>query len=205
MRPEHRSAPGKNPAENPRHAPDFLTLGITLSRIPLAVLFAALLLGGEDWHSGAGALRFLACTAVLGLVEASDLLDGLVARSFNRASEWGAILDPYADSISRLLVFWSLAAADLALLATPLVMALRDITVAYARIVMMRRGRSVTARRSGKVKAVVQGGGAFLLLLGPRLVEGPWLMPAVSWLVILVTAVSAFEYVLAAARTSEGS
>lgn len=180
---------------------DALTLTITLSRIPLAFLFAGLLLTRNGPLAAHGGV-LIACGAVLGLIEMSDLLDGLLARFLKRASEWGAILDPYADSISRVVVFWALARADLALWVTPLVMALRDITVAYSRIVLMRRGASVSARLSGKVKAVVQGGGGLLLLFGPLYgpVAGEWAMPALSWLVIVVTGLSAIEYVAAAAR-----
>lgn len=193
---------------------DALILSITLSRIPLAFLFAGLLLTREGLIAGQGGWAdqtdrwvLIACGVVLGLIEMSDLLDGLLARFLKRASEWGAILDPYADSISRVVVFWALARADLALWVTPLVMALRDITVAYSRIALMRRGGSVSARLSGKAKAVVQGGGGLLLLFGP--VVWPhtesWPKAAVSWIVIVVTALSAIEYVAAAARVAHRS
>ncbi len=180
---------------------DVLIFTITLSRIPLAFLFAGLLPApGGPPLADAGVL--IACGVVLGLIEMSDLLDGLLARFLKRASEWGAILDPYADSVSRVVVFWALARADLALWVTPLVMALRDITVAYSRIVLMRRGGSVSARLSGKVKAVVQGGGGLLLLFGPAYWPhaGSWPMAVLSWLVVVVTGLSAIEYVAAAAR-----
>ncbi len=181
-----------------------LIVAITLSRIPLAFLFAGLLLARNSQPVQGGPL--IACGAILGLIEASDLADGLLARFFNRASEWGAILDPYADSVSRLVVFWTLARADLALWFTPLVMAVRDITVAYARIVLMRRGGSVSARLSGKAKAVVQGGGALLLLFGPTYWPhtGSWPVATLSWLVAVVTAFSLVEYVTAAIRSPKG-
>jgi len=82
------------------------------------------------------------------------------------------------------------------------------VTVAYSRITMARHGRSVAARWSGKVKAVVQGLCAFLLVAGP-LYEGwtgIWPRQALSWTVAVVTAASAVEYVrgaLEAARSSE--
>lgn len=181
-----------------------LIVAITLSRIPLAFLFAGLLLARDSQPVQGG--TWLACGALLGLIEASDLLDGLLARFLHRASEWGAILDPYADSVSRLVVFWALARADLALWFTPLVMAVRDITVAYSRIVLMRRGASVSARLSGKAKAVVQGGGALLLLFGPTYWPhtGTWPVVALSWLVAVVTALSLIEYVAAAIRSPKG-
>ncbi|MEM7357205.1 MAG: CDP-alcohol phosphatidyltransferase family protein, partial [Acidobacteriota bacterium] len=105
---------------------------------------------------------------------------------------------------ARLIVYWSLAAAGLTLAVLPLVMALRDITVAYSRLSMAQHGVSVAARRSGKIKAWVQGLGAIFLLLGPLHVgwSSPGSVVVASWLVLLVTAASAIEYVAAAVRSS---
>lgn len=185
---------------------DGLILSITLSRIPLAILFAVLLLHSEGTLDHQTGVLF-ACGAILGLIEVSDLLDGLLARVWSRASEWGAILDPYSDSLSRLIVFWSLARAELALGGVPLVMAIRDVTVAYARIILIRQRASVSARLSGKVKAVVQGAAGLLLLFGPLYwpLVGSWPMTALSWLVALVTGLSAIEYVLAAVQSTRRS
>ena len=161
-------------------------------RVPLAIAFAIALP-----HSVDSPPRLLGCLALLLLQELSDLLDGLLARRLEVVSEWGQMFDPFADSVSRLIVYWSLATAGLTFAVLPLVMALRDVTVAYSRLVASVHGGSVSARWSGKVKAVVQGLGAAFLLLAP--LHLPWTgsgSPAVvSWIVLLVTAGSAVEYV----------
>jgi phosphatidylglycerophosphate synthase len=79
-------------------------------------------------------------------------------------------------------------------------MALRDVTVAYCRIAIARKHQSVSAFWSGKIKAVVQGGGAILLTAAPLYLEhvGQWPPAAISWIIIAVTAVSALEYISAA-------
>jgi CDP-diacylglycerol--glycerol-3-phosphate 3-phosphatidyltransferase len=138
----------------------------------------------------------LACSIILAISEVTDALDGFLARRLGVVSETGAMLDPYSDSISRLIVYWSLAWAGLALAIVPLVMAVRDVTVAYARITWVRKGKSVSARWSGKVKAVVQGVAAFALLWAPVYDDwtGEWVSTAVSWLVIAVTVYSAADY-----------
>ena len=76
-------------------------------------------------------------------------------------------------------------------------MAVRDITVAYSRILLAQKSYSVSARISGKVKATVQAIGSFLALLGPFYWDytGFWTINALSWIVISVTAFSAVEYV----------
>ncbi len=172
----------------------FLVQTLTAVRVPLAIAFASVLL-----LSTADSTRLLVCLALLVLQEVSDMLDGALARRLGVVSRWGQIFDPFADSVSRLIVYWALAQAGLALAVVPLVMALRDVTVAYSRLVAADHGGSVSARLSGKVKALVQGLGAMFLTAAP--LHAPWggVSPAmVSWIVLLVTAGSAVDYVLAA-------
>lgn len=168
---------------------------LTLSRIPMAIIFG-LVLNSCQWSYG----LLLFCLVLLGLIELSDLLDGYSARRLGIVSEEGAMLDPYADSVSRLIVFWSLASVHYILFLVPLVMALRDVTVAYSRIILTKNNRSVAAKLSGKIKAIVQGVGAFVILLGPVYwgVTGEWTKQALSWIIIIATAASVFEYAASA-------
>jgi len=172
-----------------------LVLSLTLARIPLALAFAALYAAAAP-----SIARILAGLILLGLMELSDVFDGLIARRLGVVSEWGAMLDPYADSFSRLVVFWSLALAGYVLWITVLVMALRDVTVSYCRVTLTRSGRTVRAMRSGKIKAIVQAVAGLIIVLAPAFERwiGAWIYPALSWLVALVTAASAAEYVMAA-------
>jgi CDP-diacylglycerol--glycerol-3-phosphate 3-phosphatidyltransferase len=168
---------------------------MTLIRIPMGAAFGLVLV-----YAAGGSLKLIACLALLILIEASDLLDGVFARRYDLVSEYGAMLDPYADSITRLIVYWSMAANDLVLFLVPLAMALRDVTVAYARISLAKKNRTVSAKRSGKIKAMFQAIGAFLALLGPYYWDtvGSWSFHALSWVLITVTLLSAVEYVRAA-------
>ena len=135
--------------------------------------------------------------AILVAVEATDLFDGIIARRKRLESEYGATLDPYSDSITRLIIYWSLASKNLVFLVIPLTMAVRDITVAYARIILAKKNQSVSARTSGKIKATTQAVGSFLALLGPFYWNfiGYWSFYALSWIIITVTFFSAVEYV----------
>ena len=189
---------------DPRQRRRFLLVqALTGVRIPLAIVFAVAVPGA----AGSMAAR-LGCLALLLALEASDLLDGSLARRFGVVSTWGQAFDPFVDSVSRLLVYWSLAAAGLTLGFVPLVMALRDVTVFWSRVLASTHGGSIAARRSGKVKAWVQGSGAILLLLAPLYAPegGRGVAAALSWVVAGVTALSAIEYVaggLAAMRAGE--
>lgn len=166
--------------------------------MPLAVAFAVSLLALDQ-----SAARMVVCIGLLLVVETTDALDGFLARRLGRATRTGAMLDPYADSFSRLTVYWALACGGLVLPFVPLIMALRDVTVAYSRIVLAGCGRSVSANISGKIKAIVQSVGALAATLGPLYwqVLGKWPIVAISWTVAIVTAASAVEYVHAARRS----
>ncbi|MBN2244884.1 MAG: CDP-alcohol phosphatidyltransferase family protein [Candidatus Aminicenantes bacterium] len=165
---------------------------LTLIRIPLAILFAIFLLSGRDTPT-----KLIITMILLVLIETTDAVDGKIARFYQLVSEYGATLDPFADSISRLIVYWALASHDLILFLVPLCMAVRDITVAYSRILLAQRGQSVSARISGKIKAIFQASLSPLILLSPYYLEhtGRWPFYALSWLVITVTLLSAVQYV----------
>ncbi|MFA9453393.1 MAG: CDP-alcohol phosphatidyltransferase family protein [Candidatus Aminicenantaceae bacterium] len=191
-----------NPPDTRKATTGYIALQImTLIRIPMAVIFGLILV-----YTGPSNLKLIACLALLALIEASDLLDGVIARRYNLVSEYGAMLDPYADSITRLIVYFSMASHNLVLSLVPMAMALRDVTVAYARISLAKKNRTVSAKRSGKIKAMFQAIGAFVALLGPYYWDtiGSWSFHALSWVLITVTLLSAVEYVRAALRALSG-
>ena len=174
-----------------------LVQSITLVRIPLSVVLFVVLLAFQE-----STLTLVIALILLSLIETTDAIDGHIARHFNLASEYGATLDPFADSISRLIIYSALASKNLVLLLVPLTMALRDITVAYARILLAKKNRSVSARISGKIKAIVQAFGSFLAILGPYYWDrvGNWSFLVLSWIIIAVTFLSSIEYIRDAFR-----
>jgi len=167
-------------------------LSMTLVRIPLSFLFFLVMLTCRNpgWTL---ALSFF----LLAAIEFTDAFDGKIARKYGLVTEYGAAVDPFADSVSRIVVYWALAQRGLVLSLLPLVMAVRDVTVAYSRIVLAQKRRSVSAKTSGKIKAIVQASGSFLALLGPYYWNpvGYWSYYALSWMIVVVTAFSAVEYV----------
>ena len=166
---------------------------ITISRIPLAVAFAGLLSLAERSDS----VLILGLILIV-LIEATDFIDGLLARHTRAVTEVGALLDPYSDSVSRIIVYWGLATSGLVYAFTPLAMAFRDVTVAYSRILLIKYGQSGSARLSGKIKAVFQAAGAVVVISAPLYWQetGAWIVPTISWTVAIVTLASAVEYIL---------
>ena len=98
-----------------------------------------------------------AALAVMLLAEASDLLDGYVARLTDQVSAPGKILDPMADALYRGLVFLAFAYNGWIPLWMLAAIFVRDLIVAYLREYAERQGRTQGARLSGKIKAIVQG------------------------------------------------
>ncbi len=175
----------------------FLLLLVTLSRIPLALVIIGLFTMREP-----GTAEILIGMGLLLLIELSDLLDGMIARGRGLVSELGATLDPYADSIARFLTYFALAQANLALMLVPVCMAIRDITVAYSRIIVVRKGASASAKLSGKLKAGIQAVGGGVLMLGPLYWQftGEGIMPVLSYIISVLTLASGVEYVVSALK-----
>ena len=134
---------------------------LTISRLIISPVF----LGMFFWDSPWGRLIcfFLAVT-----IEITDVLDGHIARKYKQVTNVGKLLDPFADSVSRFTLLLCVSAEgmsySLLYLVIIAVIFYRDITVANIRLVAVRQGVVIAARRSGKIKAIVQGAGVLLIL-----------------------------------------
>lgn len=100
------------------------------------------------------------------LSELSDFFDGFLARKFNLVTELGKVLDPMADSITRLTILLTLTQGfiDLPLLLV-FVFVYRDAMISTLRTLCARKGVTLAARTSGKIKAVLQGISIFMIIL----------------------------------------
>lgn len=135
---------------------------ITLSRIFFGPLFAYFFMHGMTENCMSS---FWISLGMLILIEISDGIDGFVARKFNQVTDMGKYLDPLADSMSRLTIFLSFLLAGLIPWWMFLIFLYRDITVSGVRIFAIKEGTVVSARISGKLKAIFQAIGSFAVLL----------------------------------------
>ncbi len=143
-----------------------LPMILTVGRIALAPIFFLLY---ELAGPGSPFLLIGVC-GVFAVSEISDLLDGHAARVLNQESELGKVLDPFADSLSRLTYFVAFAGSGILPLWILLVLIYRDITVAYIRVMVSREKVLMPARVSGKIKAWIYAfagiGGIVVFSLG---------------------------------------
>ena len=184
---------------------------VTVARIPLAISVAVLL----QFAAAKEPLAFV----VIGLLvvqELTDMFDGWLARRLGASSRFGSLFDPYCDSIARLITFFGLAAAGMCDSWLFLLLAVRDVSVAYIRFMCILKGLQVAARVSGKLKALAQGIGAIVLVVlfsfgGPVGVKKPWLAEGVEHaplvieiLIAVVTFWSLLDYFKAARHKPVG-
>jgi CDP-diacylglycerol---glycerol-3-phosphate 3-phosphatidyltransferase len=97
--------------------------------------------------------------------EFSDALDGFLARKYNQVTDLGKVLDPMADSIARISVFLTFTLEPVKL-PMPLIFIFlyRDSVVSTLRTICALKGFALSARTSGKIKALIQALAAFIVL-----------------------------------------
>jgi CDP-diacylglycerol--glycerol-3-phosphate 3-phosphatidyltransferase len=168
-----------------------IPLALTVLRLILSPVFAVVFHFTGSW----GPLLALIVAVAM---EVSDFVDGLTARRWNQVTDLGKLLDPLADSISRLTVWACFAAGGLVPVGVFLAMLYRDAVVAFTRTLCAYRREVLSARISGKIKAWIQAGGA-LIILGSSVAAGAWIQQAhflpVGIIVAVATVWSGIDYV----------
>lgn len=174
--------------------PNFLTF----IRIFISPVFLAIYV----WHTQLGIGELALPFILIGLLlvsELSDIFDGFFARKYNQVTDLGKIIDPMADSISRISIFLTFTQGVVQLpLLLVFVFLYRDSVIGTLRTVCALRGFALAARPSGKIKAVVQAVVAFciLILMIPHALghlSTEWLQKAAFWLVVMAAVYTFFS------------
>jgi CDP-diacylglycerol---glycerol-3-phosphate 3-phosphatidyltransferase len=186
-------------------SPNLLTIG----RAVLGPVFLALFIVRTP-------LTDILCLVLALAIESSDVLDGYLARRQNCVTKLGKVLDPFADSVSRFSVFLAFYvgfhADGLCPLWVVAVLFYRDSLVVNLRMFAAIRNVVVSARLTGKIKAVIQGAAALavlVLLVAAGCPAHPtgWLAAFIYWsltVVGVVTAASGLDYTIGIARQLAG-
>ena len=159
---------------------------VTLARVVALPLLIALLMGtGTEWQA-------------LGLWIAlvlSDLVDGWLARR-QGATRSGAFLDPLADKILVLGAMTALVAKGEMWWFPVSLIATREVAVSAYRSYVGRRGVSVPARLSGKVKTWVQAVAVGLAIAPLTSDFSEALTVSALWAAVGITLASGVQYLL---------
>ena len=167
-----------------------LANSLTLLRLVLVPIFLVALFAGGGHQTG---YRFVAFVAAI-----TDRLDGVLARNYGMATEFGAFADPIADKalIGSALVGLSML-GSLPWWVTVLIL-VREIGVTLLRVVVIRRG-VIPASFGGKLKTVTQSVAIGLFILP---LTGPFRVVAavVMAVAILLTVVTGIDYLVSTIR-----
>ncbi|MDZ7725082.1 MAG: CDP-diacylglycerol--glycerol-3-phosphate 3-phosphatidyltransferase [candidate division KSB1 bacterium] len=131
---------------------------LTLVRIAASPLFLIAFAIDTAWSIGI-------CLFLLAVFEFTDFYDGQLARKKNLVTDFGKLMDPFADSISRFTIFLCFLSAELAPVWIIAVFFYRDVFVAILRVFAIRENVVVSARPSGKLKAMFQAGSTAPILI----------------------------------------
>jgi len=137
----------------------------TLVRIFISPIFLFVYLERELLGISEVVLPYILCILLCAL-ETSDALDGYLARRFNQVTDLGKVLDPMADSISRISIFLAFTRPPVSLpLLVVFLFIYRDAVISTLRTVCALRGVALAARASGKIKAVIQAIAATIITI----------------------------------------
>jgi CDP-diacylglycerol--glycerol-3-phosphate 3-phosphatidyltransferase len=168
---------------------------LTLLRMALVPVFLLVLLTG-DGHQMANRIAAFVIFVIACL---TDRFDGLLARNYGMATEFGAFVDPIADKalIGSALIGQSML-GDLPWWVTVVIMT-RELAVTLLRLAVIRRG-VIPASWGGKLKTVVQAVAIGLFVLP---LSGAFQVVAsvVMGIAIVLTVVTGVDYVAGTVKT----
>jgi CDP-diacylglycerol--glycerol-3-phosphate 3-phosphatidyltransferase len=138
---------------------------LTFFRIAMIPLFPLLYCEAGAWGISLRLVPFL-LLFLLSICECTDLLDGFVARKRNQVTDLGKILDPMADSIMRITVLFTFTKDPVHLpLLLVFVFLYREFFISTLRTLCATKGLALAARKSGKIKAILQASVSFMIII----------------------------------------
>lgn len=161
---------------------------LTTARLGALPVLAVVLWQADGPTSRLGALIF-------GLVAATDLLDGVLARALRAESRYGRLLDPLAD---RLLVGVGLVGVillDRVHWSAPLILIARDVTLVGGFLAMARRGFEMRVDLAGKASSAL----TMFATAGCILLADGW-VEVLMWVAVVMSLVTLARYCLGASR-----
>lgn len=112
----------------------------------------------------------------------TDMLDGFIARRFNKVTEWGKVIDPVADKLTQFAVAVCLSITIRGMVLLVLVVFVKEIFMGICCLVFLRKDRKLDgAMWFGKVATAV-----FYVLIFALLVF-PGLSMQVKFIFVLIT------------------
>jgi CDP-diacylglycerol--glycerol-3-phosphate 3-phosphatidyltransferase len=164
--------------------------GLRLLATPL--LIALIMVRGANW------VNFV----VWGALSFTDGIDGWVARRHGTTRS-GAFLDPLADKVVVLGALFALVAKSIVWWLPVAIIAVREVYITIYRSVVGRKGVSIPARTTAKVKTLFQSV-AVALCLVPPLAKHHTVLAVAIWVATILTVFTGGQYYLDGRKSSAG-
>ncbi len=159
---------------------------VTLSRIPLSIIYV-ILLGNEQ--------SFVWLWILFVCIEASDILDGYLARKTNSVTDAGKVLDPASDVLSRLAIFIGYAYMGKLSIVVLLILFYREMGMTTFRLITLSKKTAIAANWLGKTKSISYSISIALILLSERVyIYG--FQDIFSWVSAILSVISFGYYIL---------
>ncbi len=162
---------------------------LTISRLVMAPLFFIVFFLPVWFGKSLNSVSAILLLVLYVCTELSDLLDGIIARKRNLVTDLGKVMDPFADTLSRLTYFVCLLGVQVMPLWAFVIIMWREFSIVFLRMLMMGTGKAVAANIWGKTKAVmyaVSGLGGIVYVSVARLMENhDWMIWAEPILLVL--------------------
>lgn len=161
---------------------------LTIARLAALPVLLAVLIAADGPSSGLGA-------AIFGVLAATDLVDGILARRLRAETRFGRIADPLADRLLVLVGLVGLILLDRLAAAGPAVLIAREVAVVAGFALLLRRGVEMRVGTAGKVSSaltMVATGGAIWL-------DATW-VDVLFWVAVVVSLATLLDYSRVAIR-----
>jgi len=136
---------------------------LSLLRIILAPLFFAVYFLSMQSICNA-VLTVSLLWSIFIIAEITDMLDGMAARRLKQTTDFGKLIDPFADTLMQITCFLCFVIDGIIPAALFLVVLYREFGILFIRNLMLKKGIALGARISGKIKTVTYITAASLIL-----------------------------------------
>ncbi|WP_422482206.1 CDP-diacylglycerol--glycerol-3-phosphate 3-phosphatidyltransferase [Pleomorphochaeta sp. DL1XJH-081] len=153
---------------------------LTISRLIMAPLFFIVFFLPEWFGRELDLLSVVLLIILYALTELSDLLDGIIARKYHLVTDLGKVMDPFADTLSRLTYFVCFLGVQIMPVWAFAIIMWREFSIVFLRMLMMGTGKAVAANIWGKSKAVMY---AISGIVGILYVSASRIMESSDWMV----------------------
>jgi len=137
---------------------------------------------------------------ILVFCELTDLIDGFLARRKNQVTDLGKIIDPMADSITNISVFFTFTQSyiDIPILLV-FIFFYREFFISTLRTICALKGQALAARRSGKIKTFLLATvGIIIVLLLIPFTKGYISLEQLRWISFSLVSIAAIYSVISA-------